>query len=330
MTQLLSRRNTLTLAAATSLGATIPQLGYAKNTTVRYAMQRVPEDFVYRAKDWATPFGIKVAESVSPSAVQSMQALLSGRADLADSGSGPVLSALSHARGELTVVSATHSGGQRHEVMVRPGSPYTSLSSLKGKRIAIPVGSGAYVVFELYLAKHGLKNSDFLLVNMKPSDMGAALASRQVDAAIAWEPTPSILVTKGIAKVIQNFRKTSPDPALLVARKDFVTKHKDVLVRFLASMIDMYAFIRKNPEGAGKLAAKVANQSGASVSPAAFTRAFHHMTFDMHITHADIVALDEVGRFMRKQHKIAAVPDFHKVIDQSPLQHAFAMAKAKH
>lgn len=330
MTQLLSRRNTLFLAAAVPAATVLPRLAHAAVPTVRYAMQRVPEDFVYRAKDWAAPYGVHVDESVSPSGVQSMQALLSGRADLADSGSGPALSAFGHAPGALVIVAATHSGGQRHELLVKPNSHYKSLADLKGKRIAMPVGSGAYIIFELYLKEKGWKNSDFLIVNMKPGDMGSALASGQIDAALVWEPTPSILVTKGIAKVIQSFGEVSSDPSLLIARKAFVHEHRDAVVRILASMVDMYHFITTDPKGAGKLAAKVAGESGASVSPAAFTRAFHHMTFNMHVTKADVSALKKVGDFMLNEHKIAKAPDFNKLIDPEPLRLAFAMAKAKH
>ncbi len=59
---------------------------------------------------------------------------------------------------------------------------------------------------------------------MKPGDMGAALASGQIDAALTWEPTPSILVTKGIVKVIQSFGEVSSDPALLVTTREFAQK----------------------------------------------------------------------------------------------------------
>ena len=94
-------------------------------------------------------------------------------------------------------------------------------------------------------------------------------------------------------------------------------------------MIDMYKFIDSDPVGAGKMAAKVESESGASVSPAAFTRAFHHMTFDMHVTHADLLALQKVGDFMLKSHHISAVPDFTKVVDRGPLEEAFKLAHGK-
>lgn len=325
-----TRRQTMTLIAGGMLGGTLASTASAADAQiVKYAMQRVPEDFVYRAKDWAKPYGVRVLESVSPSAVRSMQALFAGQADLADSGSGPVLSAMSRAPGELVIVSATHSGGQRHELMVKPDASYKSLADLKGKRIAIAVGSGAYIIFELYLASKGWTNQDFEVVNMKPGDMGAALASGQVAAALTWEPTPSILVTKGVAKVIQSFGEVSSDPALLVARRSFVEKRRDALVGVLASMIDMYAYIKSDPEGAGRMAAQVEAKSGATVNPAAFTRAFRHMTFDMHITQADIAALQHVGAFMVKAHRIEKAPDFAKLVDTGPLEAAFKMAHAK-
>ena len=325
-----TRRAALGLTVAGGLAGLLPRTARAAAMpTVHYAMQKVPEDFVYRAKDWAKPYGVKVVSAVSPSAVRSMQALFAGQADLADSGSGPVLSAISRAPGKLVIVAATHSGGQRHELMVKPDAPYKSLADLKGKRIAIPVGSGAYIIFELYLAKKGLSNRDFQVVNMKPGDMGSALASGQVAAALTWEPTPSILVTKGVAKVIQSFGEVSPDPALLVASRSFVQHNRAALVRVLASMIDMYAVIKSDPVGAGKMAARVEGESGASVDPAAFTRAFRHMTFDMHITKMDIAALQTVGDFMLKAHRIPAVPDFAKLVETGPLEEAFQLAHAK-
>lgn len=301
----------------------------AAEYSIHYAMQKVPEDFAFRAKNWGAPYNLKVTPTVSPSGVRSMQALIAGQADIADSGSGPVLSAMSRAPDKLVIIAATHSGGQRHELMVKPGASYKSVADLKNKRIAIRTGSGAYIVFELYIAKKGWTNNQFKLVNMKPGDMGAALSSGQIDAALTWEPTPSILVTKGIVKVIQSFGEVSSDPALLVTTRDFAKKHPEALVRVLASMIDMYDLIKSDPQKAGELAAKVEEESGAQVPAAAFKRAFQHMTFNMHVTKDDIEALTSVGKFMVKAGRIKSVPDFSKLVDTSYLERAFKLAKAK-
>lgn len=299
----------------------------AAQYTVRYAMQKVPEDFVYRARDWGQKYNLNVDKMVSPSGVRSMQHLLSGQADCADSGSGPILSTVSRAPKKLIIVSATHSGGQRHELMVKPDAHYTSLADLKGKRIAIRVGSGAYIAFEKYLDSKGWSNSDFKVVNMAPGDMGAALASGQVAGAITWEPTPSILVTKGVVKVIQNFGDVTTDPALLVCTREFAEQHHKALVRFLASIQDMYRFIKSNPKSAGKLAAKVESKSGVNVQPKAFTRAFEHMTFDMHLTPENIKDLESNGQFMVKHHRISSVPDIKALVDMKYLKAAAKLAQ---
>jgi aliphatic sulfonates family ABC transporter substrate-binding protein len=315
-----------TVAAVSTLSA---HSAAAEDYTIRYAMQKVPEDFVYQAKDWGARFGLKVTTNVSPSAVRSMEALLAGQADIADSGSGPVLSAMSRAPDKFLIIAATHSGGQRHELMVAPTAAYKSVADLKNKRIAIATGSGAYIIFEQYIAKQGWANNQFQLVNMKPGDMGSALASAQIDAALTWEPTPSILVTKGVVKVIQSFAEVSTDPALLVTTREFAQKHPEALVRVLASMVDMYGLIKSDPQKAGELAAKVEEDSGAQVPAAAFKRSFENMTFDMHVTKMDIAALTSVGEFMVKGKRIASVPDFPKLVDTSYLKRAFKLAKEK-
>jgi len=312
------------LAALACSLITVP--AQAAQYRVRYAMQKVPEDYVYRASDWGKKYDLDVKTMVSPSGVRSMQHLLSGQADCADSGSGPILSTISRAPGKLTIVSATHSGGQRHELMVEPDASYSSLADLKGKRIAIRVGSGAYIAFERYIASKGWNNHDFNIVNMAPGDMGAAISSGQVAGAITWEPTPSILVTKHVVKVIQNFGNVTTDPALLVCTTDFVKHHPKAVERFLASISDMYHFIKTNPKGAGERAAKVASQSGVSVPPAAFTRAFKHMTFDMHLSAENMKDLQSNAKFMVKHHRISSVPDIQAMVDMKYLKAAQKMA----
>lgn len=293
---------------------------------VRYAMQKVPEDYVYRAKDWGKPYDVKVTEMVSPSGVRSMQHLLSGQADCADSGSGPILSTISRAPQDLTIVSATHSGGQRHELMVKPNAKYSSLAQLKGKRIAIRVGSGAYIAFEKYIASKHWSNRDFNIVNMAPSDMGAAISSGQVAGAITWEPTPSILYTKHIVKIIQNFGSVTTDPALMVCTTKFVKHHPKAVEHFLASIMAMYKVIRTDPQAAGKEAAKVASRSGVSVPPAAFTRAFKHMTFDMHLSPENLKDLESNAKFMVAHHRISKVPNIPARIDTKYLAAAAKLA----
>jgi sulfonate transport system substrate-binding protein len=295
---------------------------------IRWAAQEVPEDYLYRGMDFATPFGLKVDTETNPSAARSLQDLLAGRVDVADVGSAPALSAIERDPGNIVIVASTHSGGQRHELLVATGSPYHKLEDLKGHRVAIAIGSGSYIAWEAYLKQRHLTDTDFDIVNMQPPDMANALSQNLVDGAVAWEPTPSILITQNVAREIANFEKQTTDPAVLVTTRSFAQAHPDALARFIASDLRMYQFIHKNPQGAAEVAARVAGESGAKVAPAAFARAFTHMTFDMSVTAADLASLKQVADYMIGIDKLHAVPAFGQIVDQKVLHTAQGLASA--
>nr|WP_240942794.1 ABC transporter substrate-binding protein [Planosporangium thailandense] len=69
-----------------------------------------------------------------------------------------------------------------------PGSSISSLSDLKGKKIAFSQGQAQGVVVLRTLAELGLKNHDVTLVPLTSNQFFTALQSRQVDAAPLWEP----------------------------------------------------------------------------------------------------------------------------------------------
>lgn len=294
--------------------------------TIRWAAQEVPEDFVYRGRDFASALGLKVEIETNPSASRSLQDLIAGRVDIADVGSAPALSAMERDAGNLLIVGASHSGGQRHEVLVAPNSPIHSIEDLKQKRIAMPIGSGAYLGWELYLKKHGWSDQDFQIVNMQPPDMASALAQNQVDAVLVWEPTASILVTKHIGREVGNMSEVTTDPGVLITTRDFAAAHADALERYLASDARMYAFIRQQPMQAAAIAARVAGENGAKVGAQAFVRAFQHMTFDMSLSRADLSSLDDVAKYMVSTQKLQAAPVFSQVVDLKYLHAAMGIA----
>src|SRR6266436_2760572 len=61
-------------------------------------------------------------------------------------------------------------------------------ADLKGKRIAFTAGTGGEVYTMQLLKAAGLGKDDVTLVNLRPQDMVAALASGSIDAYGTWEP----------------------------------------------------------------------------------------------------------------------------------------------
>lgn len=296
--------------------------------TIKVGLQNIPEDYVQQGKDWGAPYGLKETYVVSPNASQSFQELFSGQVDVIDAGSGPLLSALAKDPGQLVIIGVRHRGGQRDEVVVRADSPYQSVKDLLGKPIGIPVGSGVYIAWEGYLQKQGWKDSDFKLVNMQPGTQKQALAQKQVDAVISWEPTPSFIITTGQGKEIANFGDVTTDPNFFVTTKKYAQAHAKELAAFLASDKDVANFVQNDVKAASQMAVDVAKGNGVTVSPAAFERAFSKMNVDPAIHSADISDLKPVADYMVQTGVFSTAPDYASTVDQTYANAAQKLTKS--
>lgn len=73
---------------------------------------------------------------------------------------------------------------------------YGRIEALKGKRVAYSAGSSSHLVLLRGLKAAKMQESDVVLVPMEPSQMPDALENGSVDAYSAWEPTPTISLTR--------------------------------------------------------------------------------------------------------------------------------------
>ena len=76
------------------------------------------------------------------------------------------------------------------------------MADLKGKAVAVQVGTGVYNVWARYLNHLGLSRKDFQIKNMTTTVIPSAFESGSVDAAVLWEPFAATLITKGLGQVL--------------------------------------------------------------------------------------------------------------------------------
>jgi ABC-type nitrate/sulfonate/bicarbonate transport system substrate-binding protein len=124
-------------------------------------------------------------------------------------------------------------------------------ADLKGKRIAFTAGTGGEVYTVQLLKAAGLGKDDVTLVNLRPQDMVAALASGSIDAYGTWEShifngikalgskvTP--LDTKGIYAETFN----------IVLTQDYLQKKPEVAKNFLRALVEAEVWMKANREQA--------------------------------------------------------------------------------
>ncbi|MBI4587699.1 MAG: aliphatic sulfonate ABC transporter substrate-binding protein [Candidatus Rokubacteria bacterium] len=176
-----------------------------------------------------------------------IQSLGAGELDIGIVGNAPAISALA-AGVPLKIVSVGMGGGARESLLVRVNDPAQRLEDLKGRKVGLVAGSDAEMFLRTQLKARGLKFQDVTIINVKPTEQPAALQLGQVDAVYAWEPTPALIVVKGIGRRILDADEVGSGSNAIVARQEFLGKHPDAVATFLKAMHEATAYNRANAE----------------------------------------------------------------------------------
>lgn len=135
-----------------------------------------------------------------------------------------------------------------------------SISSLKGKKVAVELGAISHFFLLYILDINGLKEKDINLINMTTQDAAVAMIEGRVDAAVLWEPWVTKVVDSKKGKVLISSRETPGlIPDLLVAREDSLNKKKDEYLKLAVIWFKIVEFVKSNPEEASAIIAKVLN-----------------------------------------------------------------------
>ena len=126
----------------------------------------------------------------------------------------------------VKIVSIGHRSGA--VIMVRTDSPYRKFKDLAGKRIAIPSRFAVDFLFlRKMLAKEGMSDKDFQIVEMPPPDMPSALYAKAVDAYCTGEPYGAAAQRAGYAVPLRMTRDEWPNYicCVLTVRQELIDQN---------------------------------------------------------------------------------------------------------
>ncbi|SDZ99439.1 taurine ABC transporter substrate-binding protein [Rubrimonas cliftonensis] len=130
------------------------------------------------------------------SGAEVIAAMASGDIKLAELGSSPLAIAASQGV-ELQVVMLAQVIGEAESLIVREGAGIAALEDLKGKRLAVPVGSTAHFSLMGALKHAGVSEREVTILNMPPDQIAAAWEQGAIDAAFIWQPVQSQILQSG-------------------------------------------------------------------------------------------------------------------------------------
>jgi ABC-type nitrate/sulfonate/bicarbonate transport system substrate-binding protein len=282
---------------------------------IRVGVQSIPPDAVFMAKDWLAPRGLKAEISEFSSGGDMMQAFIAGKLDIADGGSGRLVTLAATRPDFFYIIGIRQSGGDRYGLVVPANSGAKSIHELKGKKIGTVSGSGSNSTFRVYLQKNGLAEKDFQMVNMKVQDMQAALKQNLVDAAVAWEPQVALAETGGAGKRIVSMKGVNESPDFVLVSREFADAHPEAVARFLAAAGDEADLIRDNAAEAGQLAAGFMARKGVQADPKALGLALSRINVNPEVRPEMITELTPIAESMLAANRIKQMPDFNKLVN---------------
>ncbi len=168
--------------------------------------------------------------------------------DVATVGSVPFLIGLS--QGVDWVMIGIHSEGAYAEGFVaRKDSGIDTLADLKGKRIGYSRGSTTQYAVMMALRQLGLRPDQVTLLDMAPAEQVAAMAKKELDAAVAWEPWMQRMVYEANARIIATEGDLGiyTNVASYSARRDWLRDNRGTAVRFLRALLMAYGVLQKDP-----------------------------------------------------------------------------------
>lgn len=239
--------------------------------------------------------GIAVKYDLYLSGPPMIEAFAGKRADFANTGDMPPVSAKSGGV-DIKIISRAGYTPAGNALLVRADSPYTSVDSLKGKKIAVQVGSSAHHYLILLLKQNGLSSADVSIVNLPATDHQAALETGNVDAVATWEPWSSVLVNAKAGKVLTDSSTgVKRYVAVVLGRGEFAKQYPDLTARFLKVNERAAEFLRTHPDEALALIAKESR-----LPAAALTKIVKETDWDSKITKQDIDAFQSVKDFLQE------------------------------
>lgn len=186
-----------------------------------------------------------------------VQAFLTGAEDIGYIGPGPALTGYVQSHGDIQIVAGSTDGGAL--LVARKGVDIKNVKDLAGKKVAIPqYGNTQHLLLLNLLKENGLKTTDkggtVTVQQVNNPDVQTLFDKGALDAALVPEPWGSTLVQKDSAQVVLDenalWRNGEYATAVVIARKEFIKAHSDVLEKFLKAHVELTDYIHKNPSAA--------------------------------------------------------------------------------
>ena len=202
-------------------------------------------------------------------------AMASGGIVISEIGSSPLSAGLSSGL-DYQMMSVGKVIDSSEALVTRNGAGIEKPADLKGKRIAVPIGSTAHFSLMGALKMYGMTEKDVTIVGMSPAEIAAAWAQNAIDAAFVWYPVQAKIRENGKVMTTAGIVAKTGFPTFngWVVTNKFSAANRDGLIKFLKAMNEINGDYSKNKAAWNADSPKVkAVAANVGITPAAVVSA---------------------------------------------------------
>ncbi|HNX13457.1 MAG TPA: aliphatic sulfonate ABC transporter substrate-binding protein [Oscillospiraceae bacterium] len=216
-----------------------------------------------------------------------IEAIFAGEVDIGYIGPVPAINGFVRSGGDVVIISGAANGGA--VLVARADANITSVADLAGKKVAVPqLGNTQHLSLLQLLSENGLATTSaggtVDLYAIENSEIKSMMQSGGIDAALVPEPWGTRLINEVGAKLILDYNQIwlngNYSTAVVIANKDFLTAHPDLVEKFLQAHADITKYINQNSAEAMATAnARIQELTGTALKPEILTEAVSRLVF---------------------------------------------------
>ncbi len=205
-----------------------------------------------------TAAGLKIEDLFFQSSTEMGTAFMAGKADIAWVTTGDAVQMVEKDPSVKIIYVIDYSNGADGII----GRNIKSPQDIKGKTVARENILFEKVLLQAYLDKAGLKESDVKIKDMVAADAATAFATKQVDAAVTYEPYMGKALKQGAGQVLLSTKDTNLIADAIVVRTKLIETRKADLQTYLQAVDKAVKLVNTGDAEALKI---TADKMGVSV-----------------------------------------------------------------
>jgi ABC-type nitrate/sulfonate/bicarbonate transport system substrate-binding protein len=180
----------------------------------------------------------------------------------------------------------------------------SSVADLKGKRVGTITGTSPDLYLRTLLRRANVAETDLQIMNLKTTELVAAMKKRDLDATVAAEPYPEQILAEvpGTKTVVRGGGVVS-QRILFVSMEDWLGKNPALAEKMVAGITEAMWWTRQNLDEAGDISAR---WLGGGADPLVIRKAIRNITYDPRHTKLAEQSWNNEGSLLVEQKRIKA------------------------